>query len=64
MGDGKRGGVMAIKRLLLLSFALLFQTSCIVVGYTNRGGWFVWPGGLFGVLIIVAILFILSRRRR
>jgi hypothetical protein len=53
-----------IKKLLLISFALLLQTSCIVVGYTNRGGWFVWPGGIFGVLVIVAVLFMLARRRR
>jgi hypothetical protein len=53
-----------ITKLLLISFALLLQTSCIVVGYTDRGGWFVWPGGIFAILIILAVLFMLTRRRR
>ena len=53
-----------MKRLSILGMLLLLtQTSCIVGGYSNRGGWFLWPGGLLGVLILVAVVLFLARRR-
>jgi hypothetical protein len=40
------------------------QTGCIAVaGYSSRGGWFFWPGGL-GLLVILALLFLFLRRGR
>ena len=39
------------------------QSGCIVVGgYSNRGGWFVWPGSL-GFFVVSLILYFLLRRR-
>ncbi len=39
------------------------QSACIVVGgYSNRGGWFLWPGGL-GFFVVVLVLYFLLRRR-
>ena len=63
-------GVRAIgeKRLRTLSLALLSGlvcvplAGCIAVGYSSRGGWFVWPGGL-GLLLLIALLLLVLRRR-
>jgi hypothetical protein len=52
-----------MKIIALVSVLLLTQTSCVVAGYSNRGGWFFWPGGLLGLLIIVGVLFLLFKRR-
>jgi hypothetical protein len=47
----------------LLSLAAT-QPGCLVVGgYSSRGSWFFWPGGL-GLLVVVAVVLLLSRRRR
>jgi hypothetical protein len=41
----------------------LSQASCVGVGYSSRGGWFVWPGG-FGLLVIILLIIFFMRRRR
>ena len=43
--------------------AALSCTGCIVVGYRSPGNWFVWPGGL-GLLIVVLLVLSLLRGRR
>ncbi|WP_236657650.1 hypothetical protein [Acidisarcina polymorpha] len=46
---------------LILSVTL---TGCMVVGgYSSGGGWFLWPGGLGVVSMILLILFVMRRRR-
>ena len=45
---------------LLLSFSF---SACVSVGYSSRGGWFVWPGGC-GLIVIILLILFLSRRRR
>ncbi len=51
---------LAVSTILLL----ITQTSCAVVGgYSNRGGWFLWPGGLGLILMIVLVLFLARRGR-
>jgi hypothetical protein len=50
-----------LKVLMLL--VTLTMPACVGVGYSNRGGWFVWPGGL-GFLILVIVVILLLRRRR
>jgi hypothetical protein len=35
----------------------------IAGGYSSRGGWFIWPGGLGLVLIVLLVLFMLRRGR-
>jgi len=52
------GGILAAALLLAGTFS-----GCIVVGVSNRGGWFIWPRG-FGILFVFAILLILLLRRR
>ena len=46
---------------ILLGVLTLTQTSCIAVGYSSSGGWFLWPGGI-GLLVILAVIFFLLRR--
>ena len=50
----------ALQRKLSLLFVLLaavvLESACMAVGYSNRGGWFIWPGGL-GLVIILLLLF-------
>jgi protein-S-isoprenylcysteine O-methyltransferase Ste14 len=48
----------ALMLLLTLSFS-----SCVGVGYSSRGGWFVWPGSC-GLLVIILLIVFLTRRRR
>lgn len=45
---------------LFSAFPLL--TGCIAVGYSSRGGWFLWPGGL-GLLVLVVLFALMLRRR-
>ena len=50
-----------------LSVAALFlpalgSSSCVAVGYTSDRGWFIWPGGLILLAVIVLILMLLRRR--
>jgi hypothetical protein len=46
--------------LLVLLFAAT-QSACVAIGYSSGGDWFLWPGGL-GLLIIVLIVFFVFRR--
>lgn len=43
---------------LLVALLAALQSACVVVGYSSRGGWSVWPGGL-GLLLMVALAFFL-----
>ena len=56
------GGWSRRETKLLALLICLSQTSCVVVGYRSGGGWFVWPGALT-ILVVVAVLFLLARRR-
>ncbi|HEX5708871.1 MAG TPA: hypothetical protein VFX96_16345 [Pyrinomonadaceae bacterium] len=55
-----------MRRLSLLGLALVLsqsQTGCVVVGgYSSERGWYIWPG-TFVILAVVAVLFLLMRRR-
>lgn len=54
-----------VQRLLVVCGAVaacLSLSGCMVMGYSSRGGFFFWPGGL-GLLVIVAVLYLLLRRR-
>ncbi|MCU1248943.1 MAG: hypothetical protein JWQ49_1972 [Edaphobacter sp.] len=37
-------------------------SGCVAVGYSSGGGWFVWPGGLGLLIVILIIVFVLRRR--
>ncbi|HKR21430.1 MAG TPA: hypothetical protein VJS17_02500 [Pyrinomonadaceae bacterium] len=52
-----------MKRLSIVTLLLLLSSGCVVVGgYSSGRGWFIWPGTL-GILLLVAVLFLLFRRR-
>jgi hypothetical protein len=38
------------------------MTGCLVVGGSSRGGFFIWPGSL-GLLVVLVLIFALMRRR-
>jgi hypothetical protein len=48
--------------LFAASVATLGLSGCLVAGYSSGGGWFVWPGSL-GLLVIVLVIVFLARRR-
>lgn len=37
-------------------------TGCLMIGGSSRGGFFIWPGSL-GLLVIILIVSLLLRRR-
>ncbi len=52
-----------MKQVGIITLLLLFSSGCVVAGgYSSGRGWFIWPGTI-GILVIVAILFLLLRRR-
>ena len=52
-----------MKQLVAITLLLLSSSGCIVAGgYSSGRGWFIWPGTI-GILLILAILFLLFRRR-
>jgi hypothetical protein len=54
-----------ISRPLLAAMALAFcaqLTGCVVVGGSSNGHWFIWPGGLGLLLMILLLVFLLRRR--
>ena len=60
---GWQGTVPRTVGLALAAWALLLtQTGCVAVGYRSGGGWFVWPGGLGLVVMVLLVLFLLRRR--
>lgn len=44
---------------------LLAQPSCVMVGgYSEEGGWYIWPGSLIITGVAILLLFLFSRRRK
>jgi hypothetical protein len=53
-----------ISRIGLISIILIMLPGCVVVGgYSSERGWFLWPGTIV-IFVVVALLFLLFRRRR
>ena len=55
-------GAFFLPRLLIGLCAALSLSGCVVVGGSSRGGFFIWPGSL-GLLLILLLVFLLLRRR-
>jgi hypothetical protein len=53
-----RSGVIALAALPACSLL----SGCLVVGYSSRGGAFIWPGG-FGLIVIIVLLWLFLRGR-
>jgi len=52
-----------MKQTGIITVLLLLSSGCVVVGgYSSGRGWFIWPGTI-GILLVVAVLFLLFRRR-
>jgi hypothetical protein len=52
-----------MKQLGIITLLLLLSSGCVVAGgYSSGRGWFIWPGTI-GLLLVVAVLFLLFRRR-
>jgi hypothetical protein len=52
-----------MKQLGVITLLLLFSSGCVVAGgYSSGRGWFIWPGTI-GILLVIAVLFLLLRRR-
>lgn len=52
----------AVGIFLCLLAGLGSLTGCVVVGASSRGGFFVWPGGVGLVVLILLVLLVLRRR--
>lgn len=53
-----------MKRIGIIAFLLALLPGCVVVGgYSSGRGFFIWPGTIV-MLVIVLVLFLLFRRRR
>lgn len=54
-----------MRRITLLILALVSsQPGCVVVGgYSEEGGWYLWPGSLL-LTALAVLLFLFLRRRR
>lgn len=64
MGIAKgRHPVSTLGLPLAASCLVLGLSGCLIVGYSSRGGAFIWPGGI-GFIIMLLILFFLLRARR
>ncbi len=46
----------------LLLCAVLPLSGCVVFGASSSGGWFIFPGGLGLVLLVLFVLAMLRRR--
>ncbi len=57
-GKGARAALASMAGLL--AFGSL--SGCVVVGASSRGGFFVWPGGVGLVVLILLVLLVLRRR--
>jgi len=52
-----------MKQIVVITLLLFVSPGCVVAGgYSSSGGWFIWPGTL-GILAVVVVLFLLLRRR-
>jgi hypothetical protein len=58
---GMKGDTMKQVASILLT---LLSSGCVVIGgYSSERGWFLWPGTIV-IFLVVAVLFLLLRRRK
>lgn len=59
--NAKRGLSVALYALAALA-ASSGLTGCLMIGASSRGGFFIWPGGLGLIVIVLLFLFLRGRR--
>ena len=54
-----------MRRISLLALVIaLSQPACIVAGgYGSGRGFYIWPGSLLSIIVIIALVLLLRRRR-
>ena len=57
-----KAGWMRVLGVFMLGALATGLSGCVAVGYSSGGGWFIWPGGLGLLLIVLLIAFVLRRR--
>jgi hypothetical protein len=60
MEFGKLGETIGV--LVLALVACSTMTGCLVMGASSRGGFFIWPGSI-GFLVLLLVIFLVMRRR-
>ena len=61
-GENLSAGASGAVRVVLVMAALPVSANlcgCLVAGYSSGRGWFVWPGGVGVVIMLLALLFVL-----
>jgi FtsH-binding integral membrane protein len=48
--------------LALLSCGALSLTGCVIAGVSSGGGFFIWPGSIGLLVLILIAVFVLRRR--
>lgn len=48
--------------LISLAVGTLPLSGCLVAGVSSGGGFFIWPGSIGLVLLVLLVVFILRRR--
>jgi hypothetical protein len=52
-----------MKQIVVITLLLMLSSGCVVAGgYSSGRGWFIWPGSI-GILLVVLVLFLLLKRR-
>jgi hypothetical protein len=52
-----------VKKVGIVSLILMLTSGCVVVGgYSSGRGWYLWPGSIV-IFLVVAVIFVLLRRR-
>jgi hypothetical protein len=65
VGNKERSSSSFLRSTLLLTCLAIGTfplTGCIVAGVSSGGGFFIWPGSIGLLLLILVVVFVLRRR--
>lgn len=58
----RRGRTACAAFLLVFLTGILSLSGCVVAGVSSGGGFFIWPGSIGLLLLILVVVFLLRRR--